>query len=82
MSPSRLLTVREVSDRLRISLASVYSLIKVGVLTSMRVGSKCGAIRVREEDLTTYLDASIQSVSASVPKAHSVKTSLKHIRLK
>jgi excisionase family DNA binding protein len=44
VSTSRLLTVREVADRLRISRATVYRLVATGQLAAVRVSS--GAIRV------------------------------------
>jgi excisionase family DNA binding protein len=47
----RLLTIREVADRLRVSRATVYRLVAEGHLAAVRVSS--GAIRVRESGLQT-----------------------------
>ena len=47
-----LLTVREVSEYLRVSTATVYSLVGRGELPCIRVSN---AIRVRREDLDAYL---------------------------
>jgi excisionase family DNA binding protein len=50
----RLLTVREVADDVRVSTMTVYRLIKSGALPAIRVGKH---FRIREVDLTAYLDA-------------------------
>ena len=57
---SPLLTVREVADRLRISLATAYELVKRGAIASLRVGSNRGAIRIQEADLFAYECAMMQ----------------------
>ena len=49
---SVLLTVREVAERLRVCPATVYALCAGGELNHLRVSN---AIRVRPEDLDTYL---------------------------
>jgi excisionase family DNA binding protein len=50
----RLLTVREVADAMRVSTMTVYRLIKGGELPAIRVGKH---FRIREHDLSWYLDA-------------------------
>ncbi len=75
----RLLTVTDVAERLSISTATVYDLIKRGKLASCRIGSARGAIRVREEDLAEYLERNIRSVKQEVAPFPVV--SLRHIRL-
>lgn len=50
----QLLTVREVADAMRVSTMTVYRLIKAGDLGAIRVGRH---FRIRDEDLTAYLDA-------------------------
>ncbi len=50
---SRLLTVAEVAAVMRVSRMTVYRLIRRGQLKAIRVGRN---YRVREEDLTTYLE--------------------------
>jgi excisionase family DNA binding protein len=52
----RLLTVREVADTMRVSTMTVYRLIKGGELQAIRVGKH---FRIRESDLSGYLDAQI-----------------------
>ncbi|MFU8840028.1 MAG: helix-turn-helix domain-containing protein [Nitriliruptoraceae bacterium] len=51
-----LLTVAEVADVLRVSNMTVYRLIKAGDLPAIRVGKN---YRIREADLTRYLDHGI-----------------------
>ncbi len=52
----RLLTAAEVADQLRVSTMTIYRLIRRGELPAVRVGRN---YRVRDEDLTAYLDAQI-----------------------
>ena len=51
---SRLRTVSEVADDLRVSNMTVYRLIKSGQLPAVRVGKN---YRIRQGDLTAYLQA-------------------------
>jgi excisionase family DNA binding protein len=51
---SRLLTVAEVANVIRVSRMTVYRLIRRGQLKAIRVGRN---YRVREEDLNDYLEA-------------------------
>lgn len=53
---TRLLTAGEVAEQLRVSTMTVYRLIKRGELRAVRVGRN---YRVREEDLSAYLDAQL-----------------------
>jgi excisionase family DNA binding protein len=78
----RLLTVREVKERLGVSLASVYAMIKRGKLVAIRIGCNSGAIRVRESDLMAYLESSIQVVLDQPVVRKLTTPALKHIRLK
>ncbi|HVL81694.1 MAG TPA: helix-turn-helix domain-containing protein [Actinomycetota bacterium] len=52
---SKLLTVAEVAAVMRVSRMTVYRLIRRGQLRAIKVGRN---YRVREEDLTSYLDRS------------------------
>ena len=51
---SRLLTVAEVANVIRVSRMTVYRLIRRGQLKAIRVGRN---YRVRSEDLNDYLEA-------------------------
>ena len=51
---TQLLTAAEVADQLRVSTMTIYRLIRSGELPAVRVGRN---YRVRDEDLTAYLDA-------------------------
>ena len=62
----RLLTVREVADAMRVSTMTVYRLIKAGELGAIRVGRH---FRIREEDLTAFLNAQTVHRSGSWPAA-------------
>lgn len=75
-----LVTVSELADRLRVSLATAYELISTGKIVSCRVGPRKGAIRIRSEDVDSYL-ASCQYVAAEQPRK-AQRTTLRHIRLK
>ena len=52
-SEDRLLTVREVAARMRVSNMTVYRLIQAGDLRATRVGR---SYRLREGDVDTYLN--------------------------
>lgn len=52
---SRLWTVAEVAEHMRVSNMTVYRLIKAGHLPAIRVGKN---YRIRDADLAEYLDAS------------------------
>ena len=51
-----LLTVREVAERLRISIGSVYAAIEDGRLKAYRLG-RGGALRISEENLRSFLES-------------------------
>ena len=53
---SRLLTVAEVAEVMRVSRMTVYRLIRRGDLQAVRVGRN---YRVRESDLSSYLDSQV-----------------------
>jgi excisionase family DNA binding protein len=50
--PDRLLTTRETSEYLRVSIATLYRLVKAGWLQPVRVSPKL--YRFRESDLRAY----------------------------
>lgn len=53
---SRLLTVAEVADTMRVSRMTVYRLIRSNELKAIKVGRN---YRVRESDLKLYFDSSV-----------------------
>ena len=55
----RLLTVKEVAARLRVSSATVYALCERGDLPYMRVSTH--AIRIVEEDLRNFVGRAVRS---------------------
>lgn len=75
-----LLKPKQVSDRLNVSLSTVYGLVESGRLGCHRIGQGRGAIRVSEDDLRAYL----QSCHSGVPAATAPRPRrrrLNHIRL-
>lgn len=57
-----LLTIPEVSDRLRCSKAHVYRLISANLLQTVDIGvpgSKRAKTRIREQDITAYIQGCI-----------------------
>ena len=52
------LTVKQVAERLQISVAMVYLLCNRGKLAYVRVGVGRGTIRIREEDLAAFVESS------------------------
>ncbi len=77
-----LLTVSEVAERLRVSVASIYEMVRSGKLRSMRLGPNRGAIRIRPEELDRYLAAvEHQPPTTTKPARITPRVKLKHIRL-
>ncbi|MEZ6033208.1 MAG: helix-turn-helix domain-containing protein [Planctomycetaceae bacterium] len=77
-----LLTVREVADRLRLSIASVYVMIRQGTLIGHRLGGRNGAIRIRPEDIEACLQSTELVPASPKPKQAPPRVKLKHIRLR
>lgn len=69
----RLLTVREVGDRLGISISLVYALCAKRQLGHIRLGLSRGTIRISEGDLSTIL--SCRRAPAIAPTATAQKKS-------
>jgi excisionase family DNA binding protein len=63
VSEARLLTVREVADRIRSSPESVRRWIRAGKLRAIRPGGTRLGFRVSEEDLNRFLAARVQGES-------------------
>jgi len=53
-----MLSVKEASQRLRVSTSLVYTLCSRGILDHFRIGMGRGAIRIDEKALEAYLDRS------------------------
>ena len=70
-----MMTVREVAEKLSLSISQVYSLLASGKLPHHRFGVGRGAIRVTEEQLAAFVEASIfKPRGAELP-------ALRHIQL-
>lgn len=80
--PTPFLTVKELANRLRVSLATAYVLVRQGSIASHRIGSCRGAIRIREADLEAYLTTTYQQRIASKTKTAPARIHLKHLKLK
>ncbi len=77
-----LLTVKELAQRLRVSEATAYILVKQGKIASYRIGGNRGAIRIRPEDVVAYLASAMQPASNAMPLTKPVRIQLKHMKLK
>jgi excisionase family DNA binding protein len=70
-----MLTVKQVAARLALSPSQVYALCASGRLAHHRFGGQGrGAIRVTEEQLASFVEASVFTPKAPLPE-------LRHIRL-
>jgi excisionase family DNA binding protein len=65
---SRFLTVRQVAEQLKLSVASIYQLCAEGKLKHYRLGLGRGTIRISEEQLQQFLKEA-ESRGESVPPA-------------
>lgn len=74
-----LLTVKELSQYLRLSLPETYKLLKSNALVHFRVGKGRGAIRIRNSDVLEFL-AARQRGPTPVPPPRLRSRPLKHIR--
>ena len=76
---SLMLTVQQVSEQLNVSDSLIYSLVEAGKIISHKIGLGRGTIRVRPEDLETYLESCRHEVQEKSKKVGRPK--LKHIKL-
>lgn len=74
-----MLTVKEVAQKLRVSAASIYSLIESGKMGCHRIGMGRGTIRVSEDDLSAFL-LTCREATESTPKLPP-KRKLRHLDL-
>jgi excisionase family DNA binding protein len=78
-----LLTVRQVAERLSISLSATYQIIESKKLMHHRIGVGRGAIRVSEADLMAYHESCRCGPSKQELKPVKVNLGpLRHLRLK
>ncbi len=49
------LSVKEVAERLNVSLGTVYALVSKGTIKAFRIGIGRGTLRIPEESLDAYL---------------------------
>lgn len=78
--PTRLLTVADVADWLRVSTSLVYQIVESGKLPVYRIGNGRGAIRFRPEDIEVYLDR-CRTEKVAPPTTRKLRPRLKHIRI-
>ncbi len=74
-----MMTVSEVAKMLGISPQSVYSIIEAGKLAAHRFGAGRGTIRVSEDDLNAYIEAS--RIKKDQPPQRMARPKLKHSNL-
>lgn len=60
----KLLTVKQVSSRLKMDYQHIYRMIEAKILPCVRIGLGRGVIRVKESDLEAY----IERKSSDIPK--------------
>lgn len=77
--PTRLLTVREVAEILRVSPSLVYQLVEANKLACHRIGNRNGAIRISPADLDEYLARCRNEPQDKTPKP--ARPRLKHLKL-
>lgn len=71
---------RELAERLKVSLSTVYGLIDAGKIACHRIGCGRGAVRISEEDLAAYLESCRRGPKTGpVRKLH--RPRLNHIKL-
>ena len=74
-----MMTVKQASERLSVSVATVYSLVGSGKLACHRVGLGRGTIRISEADIEAYLER-CRNGAAPVQPARRTKRTFKHLR--
>ncbi len=74
-----MLRVKQVAEKLGISVALVYELIAKGKLACYRIGLGRGAIRFKDEDVQAYLDGC--RVETRGEQVKPVRPKLKHLKL-
>ena len=73
------MTVKQASEKLEVSVATVYALVAGGMLRCSRIGLGRGVIRISEDQLIEYLRGAEPVVQKP---ATAVRPRLKHIRMR
>lgn len=76
-----LLTVAEAAERLRLSAAAIYEMVRVGQLPAVRVGPRKGALRIRASDLEHCLEPTTPATKVIRTAPRGPKVKLRHIRI-
>ncbi len=76
-----LLTVKDIADRLKVSVSCVYQLIESGRLAHHRIGLGRGAIRVSESDLSDFLASNREEPTGGRERARLPRPRLRHIKV-
>lgn len=77
-----ILTVRQIAERLQVSVGSVYTLINSGRLKASRIGRNSGSLRILDSDLAAYLDScTVPNPVKTLPKPFFEKTLRKAVML-
>ena len=75
----KLLTVKDVAERLSVSSSLIYQLVESGKLPVLRIGNGRGAIRFSPQDIEAYLEEC--RVEKQAPATRQRRPRLKHIKL-
>ena len=75
----QLMTVKELSDYLKLSLPETYKLLSSNAVAHFRVGNSRGAIRIKASDVATFLNSRRQGPTVVAPQRQ-VRRQLKHIK--
>jgi excisionase family DNA binding protein len=73
------LSVKEVSDRLRVSRGCIYELVEKGQLEHVRIGIGRGTIRIRAESVADYLARRRSGPETLRPKGGRKKLPFEHL---
>ncbi len=65
-----MLTVKQVAERLNVSLSTIYGLVNQGRIRAHRIGTARGSIRITEDALQQYLESSLNDASQASARPH------------
>lgn len=82
MTENKLLTVKEVAARLRLSLAETYKLVQNQAIVHFRVGPGKGAIRIELEALDAFLEKRRVGQAPKKPVPKKIDPPLRHVQRK